>query len=79
MSQLRPNVLRLVVSESINDVALPKPMALKFERLEVRRAEPIPRVVMQAARLHRFRPEAAALFETLFDELLEEMVPPDKR
>jgi hypothetical protein len=79
LSQLRPGMLRLVVSDSLHDVRLPKPMALKFERLEVRPAGPIPRVAVQAARLHRFRPDAAALFENLFDELLAEMVPPDER
>lgn len=38
-----------------------------------------PRIAIQAARLHRFRPDAAAIFESLFDDLLAEMVPPEER
>lgn len=70
-------MLRLVASNPIDD--LPKPMALKFERVELRPREPLPVIAVQAARLARFRPDVAALFESLFDDLLAEIVPPDRR
>ena len=38
-----------------------------------------PRIAIQAARLHRLRPDAAKVIEEMLDKLLAEVMPPWER
>lgn len=79
MSQRQARVLRFVASRESLTEDLPKPVALKFERVTVRRRAPMPRIATEAARLQMFRPDVAPFVEQLIDAFNSEIVPPDER
>jgi hypothetical protein len=55
------------------------PTALPSRKPRAAKMVAPPRIAIQAARLHRLRPEAAAVIEEMLDKLLAEVMPPGER